>query len=118
MPSVYSSEAFAQRVNYAAACISNWRGIGTRHFDACFEMCDGDAVVVALYRRSLKNPKLAANLWRAICRESTLEAVENLKDLPTYKLAEEARREREEGTRAFGQFMEEQREQTTQPALF
>lgn len=98
MPSVYDSDAFWQRVKYAAACITVGR-FHTRHFDTTAEMGDGDAVVVAVYRRSLKNPKLAKNIWRGFGRESVMEAVERLRDVPTRKLAEEARRQREETRR-------------------
>jgi hypothetical protein len=44
MPSVYDRDAFRQRVNYAAQCYM--RGTSySRHFQTCFEMYDGDAVV-------------------------------------------------------------------------
>lgn len=61
MPTVYTSENFAGRVNYAALVISKQRKT-TRSFDTCFEMFDGDAVAAAIWRRSLKNPTLAQNL--------------------------------------------------------
>ena len=43
-PKVYQPEAFAYRVNYAAQCIL--RGTKTRASETCFEMNDGDAVVI------------------------------------------------------------------------
>jgi hypothetical protein len=70
MPSVYQDDNFAGRVAYAADCISRQRCIGSRSFDTCFEMNDGDAVVTALVRRAQKNPKLAAALPLALNVES------------------------------------------------
>jgi hypothetical protein len=98
MPSVYDTDAFAQRVKYAVQCITLGR-FHTRHFDTAFEMSDGDAVAVAVYRRSLKNKKLAANIWKGLGKDSVMQAVERLKDVPTHKLAEAARMEREENQR-------------------
>ena len=61
--SVYDPENFSGRVNYAAQCFL--RGTGcTRHFDTCFEMADGDAVVAALVRRAARNPALHAAIAR------------------------------------------------------
>jgi hypothetical protein len=97
MPSVYDYDAFNQRVNYATQCIiAGGTRTSTRHFDTCFEMNDGDAVVVALYRRSLNNPKLAANIWKALCQESVLRKAEAMKHISTQGLAVEARRLRED----------------------
>jgi hypothetical protein len=93
MPSVYDAENFAGRVNYAATVISRG-GRCTRHFDTCCEMYDSDAVVVALYRRSLKNPALAANMWRYLNRESVLDAVERFRGVRNLTAA--AARERAE----------------------
>jgi hypothetical protein len=47
---------FNTRVNYAVACMKTKR-TGTRSFDNCFEMWDGDFVVTAILRRALKNPE-------------------------------------------------------------
>lgn len=63
---------FTGRVNLAALIISQGRE-ASRSFDNCFENYDGDAVAVALYRRAQKNPKLAANIWRYLCRQSVTE---------------------------------------------
>ncbi|WP_279483519.1 hypothetical protein [Aureimonas sp. SK2] len=96
MPSVYDADNYAGRVNYAATVITRQGGT-TRHFDTCFEMWDGSEVAVALYRRSLRNPRLAANLWRYIGQSSTMAAVERLRDVPTRGLAAvaaETRRQR------------------------
>ena len=62
MNDVYNPEAFRARVNYAAKCLM--RGIQSRRFDTCFEMNDGDAVIVALLRRAAKNPALKAAIAR------------------------------------------------------
>lgn len=101
MASVYDGDNFAGRVDYAVAFISNWRGDGTRSFDTCFEMNDGDAVCVAVYRRSLKNPKLAANIWRALSQSSVMQEVERYKDVPTRELPALARRMRSESAKGF-----------------
>jgi hypothetical protein len=50
------SNDFNTRVNYAISCMKTKR-TGTRSFDNCFEMWDGDFVVTAILRRALKNPK-------------------------------------------------------------
>lgn len=73
MPSVYDPENFSGRVNFAASYIGAGRST-SRSFDTCFEMCDGDAVATALYRRVQKNPntKLAENIWRYLCKESVV----------------------------------------------
>lgn len=65
MPSVYDTENFAGRVNLAALYISEGRD-SSRSFDTCFEMDDGEAVGLALYRRAQKTPDgaLARNLSR------------------------------------------------------
>lgn len=90
---VYKVEAFEDRVNYAASVIS--KGIvpmNGRHFDTCFEMCDGDYVAAALVRRTLKKPstKLAANLFRFIGKDSALQSYEETKHLTRAGLRIEA----------------------------
>lgn len=72
MPSVYDENNFIGRVNYAASVISR-KGGNTRHFDTCFEMYDGDAVAAALYRRSLKNERLAINMPRYVNMDLVLQ---------------------------------------------
>jgi hypothetical protein len=60
-------EAFQYRVNYAVQCFL--KNIKSRNFDNCFEMFDGDAVVVALMRRAFKNTKLKQAIvknWREL----------------------------------------------------
>ncbi len=100
MPSVYDPENFIGRVNYAAQCFVR-KSTGTRHFDTCFEMADGDAVVAALIRRAEKNPKLKAAIvsgWSSCGGDyapSWKQAAEELKDVPTRKLHEAARAQRQ-----------------------
>ena len=78
MPSVYDSENFSGRVSFACAHIAR-RGGDTRHFDTCFEMYDGTAVAIGVYRRSLKNPKIAANIWKYLGRDIVMAEVEEFK---------------------------------------
>ncbi len=54
---------FQYRVNYAAKCIMT--GTKSRRSNSCYEMWDGDIVVVALVRRARNNPKL----WQAIVKD-------------------------------------------------
>ena len=66
---------FPERVEYAARFIARAQTTTTtRAFCGCFEMWDGDAVVVALYRRTKRRPgtKLARNLWRFLSRDSVV----------------------------------------------
>lgn len=104
MASVYDTENFAGRVNYAATVMVRG-GSSTRHFDTCFEMCDGDLVAVALYRRAENNPKLAAALPRYLSpnlRESTLAKYAHV---PTRKLGDEARKARAAARERFNAMM-------------
>ena len=93
MPSVYDETDFIGRVNYAAHCLVRRSGIGSRHFDTCFEMADGDAVVTALQRRTEKNPRLRDAIMRVFPSgagdypSSWKAAAEELKDIPTCKLS-------------------------------
>jgi hypothetical protein len=67
------SDDFAYRVNFAASVIS--RGVSTtRNFDNCFENYDGDAVVVSLYRRSRRNPKLRSRIFKYLDRRGMVLA--------------------------------------------
>ncbi len=88
--SVYDKDAFSQRVSYAVRCIL--RGTDSRHFDTCFEMDDGDAVGVAVYRQSLKKPELAEKIWTRINQQTIMVQVEKMRDIPDRKLKDEARR--------------------------
>ena len=99
MPSVYDESNFTGRVNYAAQCLVRRVGIGSRHFDTCFEMGDGDAVVTALQRRAEKNTRLKEAIMREFNSynggfpKSWQEAYEKLKHVPTRKLREAAAQE-------------------------
>lgn len=87
-------ENFAGRVDYAASVISKGRST-SRTFDNCFENYDGDAVAAALVRRSQKNEKLKANLFRYINQQTATEAYERLAGR---NLTEAARELREAAT--------------------
>ena len=108
MPSVYRTDNFAGRVNYAATVISR-KGGHTRHFDTCFEMDDATEVAVAVYRRSLKNPKLAANIWNYIARETVMRDVEELKDVKTRDLPARAAQSRARAKAVSERILEERR---------
>lgn len=102
---VYNPAAFEDRVNYAASVIS--KGIvpmNGRHFDTCFEMFDGDYVVAALVRRTIKNPnsKLATNLFRFIGEVSAMQKYEDTKHLGRKQLRIEALRTAAETSRRMG----------------
>lgn len=106
MSALNRPENFAGRVNYAAAVISAGRRT-SRAFDNCFENSDGDEVAAALVRRAAKNPRLAANLWRYVCRETAEAAAKRLegKSLPKEAAASRARAAAE-----FAAFMARQRQ--------
>lgn len=89
MSALNREDNFAGRVAYAAATIAAGRRT-TRSFDNCFENWDGDEVAVAVYRRSMKNPKIAANLFRYLGRDSVMEAVARFADVPTRDLPKRA----------------------------
>ncbi len=75
MPLVYDSENFSGRVSFACAHIAR-RGGDTRHFNTCFEMHDGTAVAIGVYRRSLKTPKIAVNIWKYLGKDIVMAEVE------------------------------------------
>lgn len=70
--SVKDENNFSGRVNYAARVIASGKE-PHRGFDDCFEMYDGAEVAVAVYRRSMNNPAIAANIWRYLGREKVVE---------------------------------------------
>lgn len=97
MPSVYDSDNFRGRVDYAA-CVISRGGAQTRHFDTCFEMWDGDEVAVALLRRAERNKRLAARIFDYLDRATVTAAAERLRDvrdLAAQAAATRARRRRE-----------------------
>lgn len=72
-----AKQTFKDRVDYAARIIAAGGDTScNRAFHGCFEMYDGDAVAVALYRKAQANPdgRLAANIWRKLARD-TVEPV-------------------------------------------
>ena len=85
--SVYDPDNFKGRVALAASYIAQERE-GTRSFNTCFEMNDGDAVAVALYRRAKANPegKLAANIWRYLGRDSVEQTAAEYENVRTQDL--------------------------------
>ena len=90
MASVYDNDAYAQRVNYAAQCFM--RGIrSSRHFDTCFEMNDGAAVVTALVRRAENNPRLYSAIsaqWSDGFPQSWMDTAVRFASVPTARLQE------------------------------
>jgi hypothetical protein len=109
--SVYNSEDFQYRVDFAANVISRM-GRVTRHFDTCFEMYDGHAVAAALMRRARANSAapLAKNLPRYICEKLALENHETTKHLTRSGLAEYAAELRAEGQRKADEVLAQLRE--------
>lgn len=70
-----------ERAEYAARYISSGRETD-RSFDSCFEMCDGDAVAVALYERVLIQPKtkLAKNIFKYLCKHAVISAYQRSRE--------------------------------------
>ena len=93
MTSVYDTDNYTGRVNLAVNYIT--RGSRTtRHFDTCFEMWDGDIVATAIYRRALKNPKLAEKLPKYLNIDSIAATAAEYAHIPTSKLKDEAAKKR------------------------
>ncbi len=70
----------SQRIAYAQRIIT--QNLETsRKFDGCFEMGDGDEVVMELIKRSESSPTLKANLPKYICKESIEKFTERKLDL-------------------------------------
>lgn len=94
MPSMKSRmAAFRNRVNYAEQAFL--RHEDSRELDNCFEMYDGEFVVVALMRRAARNPDLMAALRAEFSQVSPsewswLRTVEKHKRIPDHKLPEMA----------------------------
>ena len=65
LPRVYDPAAHEYRVRYAISTILRGRIVNGSTFTNCFEMGDGDRVVLTILRRGLKNPKLRAALLRS-----------------------------------------------------
>jgi len=62
---VYDPNAHAYRVRYAISNILRDHVVNEGAFQCCFEMEDQDAVICAILRRSLRNPKLRAALEKS-----------------------------------------------------
>ena len=109
MPSVYDSENYHGRVALAANYISR-RLNGTRTFDTCFEMYDGDLVAVALYRRVTRNPDsaLARNIWNYLNRESVTATAAKYAHVPTRQLPDVARTVRAKARADFERWLAQQ----------
>jgi hypothetical protein len=75
-------KSFTDRVNMAANYISQGRN-SSRSFDSCFENYDGDAVVVALFRRAQARPtgNLANNIWNYLSKDSVSYLADKYTDL-------------------------------------
>ena len=101
MASVYDDDNFSGRVNLAANYMIKGYST-TRHFDTCFEMYDGDVVACALYRRALKNPKLADAIPKYLNQSMREETLARYSNISTRGLTEEARKIREEMRNKFG----------------
>lgn len=103
MPSVYEENNFEGRVNYAAQCFV--RGISnSRHFDTCFEMFDGQAVVTALVRRCEKNAKLQAAVaaqWGGSFPQKWLDTASEYQNISTRKLRDLAAQLRAEANERY-----------------
>lgn len=89
MSALNRPDNFAGRVAYAAKVIGGARE-PTRAFDNCFENHDGAEVAVMVYRRSLKNPRIARNIWRYLSEGSVRESVAKLAHVPTRAMAAQA----------------------------
>jgi hypothetical protein len=91
------ASCFAGRVNLAIDCLTTGNGIGSRTFDNCFEMFDGDFVVVMLHRLAKKDARLQQGIAKHLCAEAGAAAVTRLAHLHTSQLdkAAAAHRKRE-----------------------
>lgn len=120
MSRVYEPEAFKARVDLACRYIAAGRPT-TRTFDTCFEMYDGDAVAVAVYRRAQRNPNIKRNLWRYLGRSVCVPVAWRERRRPTRDLANWAAELRRQGKAEFDAFMarieREREERKTQAAV-
>ena len=79
------SQTTSKGASALAALYVTQRREPTRSFDTCFEMDDGDAVAVALWRRAWRNPEstLARNL-PAYIREDGVHGFSQIKNLTAW----------------------------------
>lgn len=59
---IYQLDAYEYRLRYIIANILRDRIVNEGAFNTCFEMGDGDRIVLTLLRRGLKNPRLRSAL--------------------------------------------------------
>lgn len=86
MSAIHQRHGFRARVAHAAHVIRE-NGEAGQDFDTCFEMWDGDAVAVALWRMSKYDMLLAMNLPKFIGTGDKLMAVvERYKHVPDEQL--------------------------------
>ena len=104
---------FSGRVAYAAATIAAGRPT-SRAFDNCFENSDGDEVSTIVYRRSLRNPKIAVNIWRYLNRDVVMQAATRLSHVSTRDMPRVAAESRARARRNFEECM--RRQQQPMPA--
>jgi len=114
MPGIYNPDNFAGRVNYVVAVISR-KGGQTRLFSGRFEMNDATELAVAVYRHSLRNPKLAVNIWAYIAKDVVMGDVEALKDVKTSDLPARATQSRSCAKAATEKILEEHRRKQALP---
>lgn len=108
MPSLNDPSNFAGRVNYAAKVISAGAGHHGRAFANCFENGDGDVVAAAVMRRAEKNPKIAANAFRALNESAVKQNMATYAGVATRDLPAAAARLRAEHKAAFERALAEQ----------
>jgi hypothetical protein len=65
LPRIYALEEFDYRLRYAIRAILRDSIADEALFNNCFEMGDGERIIVAILRRGLKNPKLRIALERS-----------------------------------------------------
>jgi hypothetical protein len=71
----------------------------SRAFDNWFENSDGDEVATIVYRRSIRHPKIAANIWRYLDRKTVTEAAARLSHVPTRDMPRVAAESRAQAAR-------------------
>lgn len=90
--SVYQPDNFSQRVSLATTTIKR-KGSTTRHFNTCFEMCDGRAVAAAIWRKALNEPSLMENLPHYINVDMARESAKQYAGRKLHEVARELRAE-------------------------
>lgn len=93
MPSVYDTDAFSTRVSYAKRCILTGH-TGGRSFDTCFEMYDGDFVMIRLWQEAENNPSLADRL-KGYGTTNCRELYEKIRHMTPRQIAALAREHRD-----------------------